>query len=146
MAVIALIRMHGYTEERQYREKAERTMELLAGAAGHYGLFAATYGIAGVYLSTLHAQVVVVGEDELASQLYREATASPQFGKSAQKLTFSQAVKENLPPSLAATIPYLPAIKSQRTCAVVCSGASCKPPVHEIGQLRELLRQEKSAA
>jgi uncharacterized protein YyaL (SSP411 family) len=146
MAVIALLRIQGYTEDKQYREKAERTMGLLAGMAGQYGLFAATYAIAGVYLSAPHMQVVIVGEDEIASQLYREATASHQFGTSALKLTFSQAVKENLPPSLAATITNLPAIKAQQTCAVVCSGASCKPPVYEISQLREILRQEKSAA
>ena len=146
MAVIAMLRMHGYTEEKQYREKAERTMELLAGVAGQYGLFAATYGIGGVFLSAPHVQVVIVGEDELGSQLYREANASPQFGKSALKLTFSQAVKQNLPPSLAETIPYLPAIKAQSTCAVVCSGASCKPPVHDTNDLRDLLRPEKSAA
>jgi len=146
MAAIALVRMHGYTEEKRYREKAEQTMELLAGVAGQYGLFAATYGIAGVYLSARHTQVVIVGEDELASQLYREAIALPQFGKSVLKLTFNQAVKENLPPTLAATIPHLPAIKEERTSAVVCSGPSCKPPVHDIGQLREVLRLEKSAA
>jgi hypothetical protein len=146
MAVIALLRMHGFTEGEQYSEKAERTMELLGGVAGQYGLFAATYGIAAVYVSTPHTQVVIVGEDEVAAQLYREATASHQFGKSVLKLTFNQAVKENLPPSLAATISNLPAIKAQQTCAVVCSGSSCKPPVHDIGQLRELLRQERSAA
>jgi hypothetical protein len=146
MAVITLIRMHGYTDGQQYREKAQRSMELLAGVAGQYGLFAATYGIAGVYLAAQHMEVVIVGEDELASQLYREATASPQFGKSALKLTFSQAVKENLPLSLAETVPYLPAVKAQRTSAVVCSGASCKPPVHDVVELRDLLRQEKSAA
>jgi uncharacterized protein YyaL (SSP411 family) len=146
MAVITLIRMHGYTDGQQYREKAQQSMELLAGVAGQYGLFAATYGIGGVYLSAPHMQVVIVGEDELASQLYREATASPQFGKSALKLTFSQAVKENLPPSMAETVPYLPAVKAQRTSAVVCSGGSCKPPVHDVVELRDLLRQEKSAA
>ena len=146
MAVIALLRMHNYTEEKPYREKAERTMELLAGVAGQYGLFAATYGIAAVYISTPRAQVVIVGEDEIATQLYREATASHQFGRSALKLTFNQAVWENLPPSLAATIPNLPTVKARQTCAVVCSEGVCKPPVQEISQLRELLRQEKSAA
>ena len=146
MAVIALLRLQGYTDNKQYREMAQRTIELLAGVAGQYGLFAATYGIAAVYLSAPHMQVVIVGEDEVAAQLYREATASHQFGRSALKLSFSQAVKENLPPSLGITIPNLPAIKARHTCAVICSGTSCKPPVHEINQLRELLRQEKSAA
>ncbi len=46
MAAIALLRMHDYTGENGYREKAERTLGLLAGVAGQYGLFAGTYGIA----------------------------------------------------------------------------------------------------
>jgi len=145
MAVIALLRLHSYTDDPQYREKAERTMELLAGVAGQYGLFAATYGIAGVHLSAPHTQIVVVGEDELASKLFQEATASTQTGKSALRLTFSQAVKENLPPSLAATIPMLPAVIQRRTCAVLCSGQSCKPPVHDVDQLTELLAQAPAA-
>jgi len=120
-------------------------MELLAGAAGQYGLFAATYGIAGVHLSAPHTQIVVVGEDELASKLFREAAASPQIGKSVLRLTFSQAVKVNLPPSLAATIPLLPAVIQRRTCAVLCSGQSCKPPVHDVDQLTELLAQTPAA-
>ena len=146
MAAIALLRMHRYTDEPSYREKAEHTVELLAGVAGQYGIFAATYAIAGVYLSVPHRQVVVVGEDELASQLYSEAIASHQFGRSALKLTFSQAVKENLPPALAAAIPQLPALREKRTSAIVCSGASCKPPVRTIHELNALLNANESAA
>src|SRR4051812_33272742 len=36
MAAIALLRMHAYTDEAAYRDKAEQTLELLAGAAGQY--------------------------------------------------------------------------------------------------------------
>src|SRR5229473_2316971 len=66
MAAIALLRMQGYTDEAGYREKAEQTLELLAGAAGQYGLFAATYGIAAVRFAEPHAQIVIVGEDDTA--------------------------------------------------------------------------------
>jgi len=52
MAAIALLRMEAYTGVAEYRAKAEATLELLAGAAGQYGLFAATYGIAAVYFAT----------------------------------------------------------------------------------------------
>src|SRR6202030_2170205 len=105
VAAIALLRMHGYTGEDSYREKAEHTLDLLAWAGGQYGLFAATYGIAVVYPSYPHSQVVIVGEDETASQLYSQAVSSPVFGRSAIKLKFSQAVAQNLPPALAATVP-----------------------------------------
>jgi len=146
VAAIALLRMHGYTGEDSYREKVEHTLNLLAGAGGQYGLFAATYGIAAVYASYPHSQVIVVGEDETASQLYSQAISSPAFGRSAIQLKFSQAVAQNLPPALAATVPELPGVKAGRTTAVVCSGFSCKPPVNTSEQLKQLLSIESSAA
>jgi uncharacterized protein YyaL (SSP411 family) len=76
MAAIALLRMHGYTDEAGYRDKAEQTLELLAGAAGQYGLFAATYGIAAVHFAAPHTQIVIVGEDEAAVQLYDDAATA----------------------------------------------------------------------
>jgi uncharacterized protein YyaL (SSP411 family) len=146
MAVIALLRLHGYTDEPEYRDKAEQTLELLSGAAGQYGLFAATYGIAATYFATPHAQIVVIGEDEAASQLYSEAMASSFFGRSILKLKFSQVVAPNLPPTLAQTIPQLPALKHGRSLAVVCSGSTCKPPVHTPEQLKQILSVKDSAA
>ena len=145
-AAIALLRMHGYTDDAGYRDKAEATLELLAGVAGQYGLFAATYGIAAVYFAEPHTQIVIVGDDETAAQLYREAVAASSFGRSVVKLNFSQAVEANLPPSLAATIPHLPALKQGKTVAVVCSGRSCKPPAHSVEGLKELLNGKSSAA
>ena len=146
VAAIALFRMHGYTGENSYREKAEKTLNLLAGAGGQYGLFAASYGISAVYASYPHSQVVVIGEDGTASQLYSQAISSPVFGRSAIKLKFSQAVAQNLPPALAATVPELPAVKAGKTTAVVWSGFSCKPPVDNSEQLKQLLTTESSAA
>jgi len=146
MAAIALLRLHGYTGEAGYRERAERTLALLAGAAGQYGLFAATYGIAAVYFSQPHTQIVIVGEDETAQQLYAEAVLKSSFGKSVLKLNFSQAVAANLPPLLAATIPHLPQLQRQETVAVVCSGGSCKPPAHSVERLKQPLADQDSAA
>ncbi len=146
MAVIALLRLHGYTNEAGYRDKAEQTLELLAASAGQYGLFAATYGIAAVHFSVPHTQVVIVGEDEVALELHASAVASSKFGCAVLKLKFNQAVQPNLPPSLAATIPQLPAVKHGKTVAVVCSGFTCKPPVETPEQLLESLRTENLAA
>ena len=146
MAAIALLRIHGYTDEAGYRDKAEQTLELLAGAAGQYGLFAATYGIAAVHFAEPHTQIVIVGEDETAAQLYDEAVAASSFGRSVLKLNFSQAVEPNLPPSLAATIPQLPALKQRKTVAVVCSGGTCKPPAHSVELLKQLLSGKEPAA
>src|SRR3954470_16649463 len=146
VAAIALLRMHGYTDEDSYREKAQSTLGLLAGTAGQYGLFAGTYGIAATYASYPHSQIVIIGEDETAAQLYSQAVSSPLMGRSVIKLKFSQAVAQNLPPSLAATVPELPSVKTGITIAVVCSGFSCKPPVNTSEQLQHLLRTEVPAA
>lgn len=141
MAAIALLRMHTYTGEEPYRTKAQATLGLLAGTAGQYGLFAATYGIAAVYASYAHEQVVIVGEDDTASILCQQAARSAVFGRSVIKLKFSQAVAQNLPPALAATIPQVPAVKAARTTAIVCSGFTCKPPAHTGQELQELLQR-----
>ena len=146
MAAIALLRMHAYTDEADYRDKAEQTLELLAGAAGQYGIFAATYGIAAQYLATPHTQIVIVGEDEIAERLYADAVPGSLYGRSLLKLTFSQAIAQNLPPSLAATIPQLPSLKQNKTVAIVCSEGSCKPPAHNSEALRELLQTREPAA
>jgi uncharacterized protein len=146
VAAIALLRMHGYTGEDPYREKAQRTLYLLAGTAGQYGLFAGTYGIAASYASYPHSQIVIVGEDDTASQLHSQAVSSGLIGRSVIKLKFSQAVAQNLPPSLAATVPQLASVKAEKTIAVVCSGFSCKPPVNTSEQLEQLLRTEIPAA
>src|SRR5207245_7396107 len=60
---------------------------ILAGLAGQYGLFAATYGIAAVHLSRPHTQVVVVGNNEVAQDLYRSAVAPFALNKAVIKLT-----------------------------------------------------------
>jgi len=145
-AAIALMRMHGYTDEPTYRERAAATLELLAGVAGQYGLFAATYGIAVVQFSIPHQQVVVIGEDELAANLYACATSLGRLGTSVLKLTRNEAVARNLPPSLAETIPNLPWLKDKQSAAVVCSKGSCKPPAYSSADLTKLLDVEKSAA
>jgi len=136
MAAIALLRLHGYTDEKSYLEKAEQTLALLAGAAGQLGIFAATYGIAAAYLAHAHQQIVVIGDDDAAQQLFLEAVRIPLLGKSVLKLNPVHAVAENLPPALAETIPQF---ITGRSAAIVCSGNTCKPPVYSQSELRDML-------
>ena len=139
-AAIALLRMYGYTNQATYRENAERTLSILAGVAGQYGLYAATYGIAAVHASEAHTQVVVMGNDELAGQLYATAVSAFRLGKSVLRLRHDQAVAQNLPPALAETIPALPLVREEKTGAVLCTGFSCRAPIanpHELaGELQ----------
>jgi hypothetical protein len=143
VAAIALLRLHAYTNDPGLRDKAEQTIEIIAGLAGQYGLFAATYGIAAVHLLHPHTQVVIVGNDELAGRLSDAAIASYAANKTVLKLEASKAVPQNLPPALAETIPQLSGIKEGKTFAVICSGFACQPPVSDPD---EIARQLKPAA
>ncbi len=68
-AASLLCRLHGYTGEVSYHEKAEQTLELITGVAGQYGIFAGTFALAAVRLAYPHTQVVIVGESAAADEL-----------------------------------------------------------------------------
>ncbi len=141
VAAMALLRLYAFTNNKSYRDQAEQTMEVLGGLADKYGIFAATYGIAAVHFSQPHVQVVVVGDGELADQLYAAAMKDFFFGKTVLRLRTNQAAPQNLPPALAETIPQLPGIKEGKTAAVVCSGFACQPPISDPEELVQVLRE-----
>jgi len=143
-AAIALLRLHGYANDASnndasYRDKAEQTLEVYAGVAGQHGIFAATYGLALVHFIQPHMQVVVVGRDEVAAELYRTAVRPLCFGTAVLRLDADKVVAQNLPPALAETIPNLPALGGGRSFAVVCSGFACQPPIFEAQELARTL-------
>ncbi len=153
-AAIALLRLHGYSgdagnndvanHDASYRDRAERTLEVYAGVAGQHGIFAATYGLAVVRFIQPHTQVVVVGKDEVAAELYRAAVGPLSFGTAILRLDADKAVAQNLPPALAETIPNLPQLTGGRlvdgrSFAVVCSGFACQPPIFDAQELARAL-------
>jgi uncharacterized protein YyaL (SSP411 family) len=146
MAAIALVRLHHYTGDDGYRDKAEQTLETFAGVAEQFGIFAATYGIAVLHLLENPVQVVVIADDkrqETATSLASAAVAGFAFNKSVLRLTTNQAVAGNLPPALAATIPNLPQLRAGEAFAVLCSGFACQPPITDPVELRrELTKKE----
>jgi uncharacterized protein len=139
VAAIALLRLHGYTNQAVYYEKAKRTLEVLGGAAHQYGIFASTYGIAAVHFSQPHTQVVIVGEGSQALALRKSALASFAYGKAVLTIDPSKAVAQYLPPALAETIPQLLAVKAGETVAIICSGFSCQPPTSDPAELSRSL-------
>jgi uncharacterized protein YyaL (SSP411 family) len=139
VAAIALLRLHGYTNDSEYHDKAEQTLGLLSTVAGQYGIFAATYGIAAVHYSRTHLQVVVVGDDEMAAKLHRTAASSFALGKTVLKLSSNEAVAQNLPAALAHTIPNLTGIKEGKSAAVICSNFACQPPTSDPEELERAL-------
>jgi uncharacterized protein len=138
-AAIALLRLHGYAGDASYRDQAERTLEVYAGVAGQHGIFSATYGLAAVRFLQAHTQVVVVGRDQVASELYRAAVRPLGLSTAVLRLDADKAVAQNLPPALAETIPNLPALGGGKSFAVVCSEFACQPPIFEARELTRTL-------
>jgi len=147
-AALALLRLHAYTNDASYKEKAEQTLEVFAGMAEQYGMFAGTYGIAAVLLAEPHMQVVVIGNDALAQELYREALKPFLLNKAVLRLGSAPAVHD-LPPVLADTVPNLPAIDQAKSMAVLCANFTCQPPIANAEELRvaqsQLLQNKVSA-
>jgi uncharacterized protein len=141
VAAIALSRMYGYTNESSYHEKAQQTLEVLAGVAGQYGLFAATYGIAAVHLAQPHMQIVILGDGANANRLQQAAAESFALNKGVIRLKGSAGVAANLPPALAETIPHLSQEKNEAV-ALVCSGFTCLPPISDPEDLRKAAGQQ----
>jgi uncharacterized protein YyaL (SSP411 family) len=155
-AAIALLRLHGYangapSDDGSYRDRAEQTLEVYAGVAGQHGIFAATYGLAVVHFIQPHTQVVVVGKDAVAAELYRAAVRPLGLSTAVLRLDADQAVAQNLPPALAATIPNLPALGGGRSVegrsfAMVCVGFTCQPPVFDAQELARTLESQARPA
>ena len=135
-AAIALLRLHGYTNDDSYRDKAEKTLRIFAGVAEQFGMFAATYGLAAAHLLEAHTQVVVIGNDAPADELYRAAVAPYSATKS---VVWLRDGLQALPPALEETLPSVPEVSSGKGVAIVCSGFTCQPPITDKDRLQAVL-------
>jgi hypothetical protein len=112
---------------------------LLTGLAPQYGIFAATYAIAGIYSIEPHTQIIVLDSGDGAQRLYRTALSKFSFGKAVLKLQANNAVPQNLPPVLAETIPKVPTSGSE-SVAIICSNFTCRPPIADAEELSGICR------
>lgn len=137
-AASLLLRLYALNDMEEFRETAQRTLECFAGVVEHFGLYAATYGIALGRLVRPPVQVVILGEGEAATQLELIALAQYAVNKTVLRVTHVQPT--SLPPALAQTLPSLPPFSEP--LALVCVGNTCHPPVRSAESLITLLNQE----
>jgi hypothetical protein len=135
VAAMLLLRLHALTDREEYRARAEETLETFAGIVEHFGLYAASYGLALRRAVEGAVQVCVIGEDALAEELAAAALRPYAANKSVVRLRRSQM--SDLPPVLAETLPHLPG--GEGSVAVVCRGSACLPPVSTVEGLRAAL-------
>jgi uncharacterized protein len=140
-AIIALIRMHAFTGEERYFTLAEKTLEVFAGVAPQYGLFAATYGLAATLFAQHPIQVVITGreDDPAAKSLETAARRVFRWGKSVLRVTPGVSLG-NFAGALKETLPHL---APDKALAVVCAGQNCLPPTSDPAQLTSLLSNGK---
>ena len=145
VAVMVLDRLHGYTNDDLYRDRATATLNAFAGVAPQYGLFAASYSLAAVLHTRGAIEVVVTGraDDPIAQQLERAAVETFRFGKSVLRITPEAHAKMWLAPALAETLPHLRADVAQ---ALVCTGTACQAPITDAELLKKTLQKPAAAA
>jgi len=139
-AALALLRLHALNGDPRLRERAEDTLEVFAGVAEQFGIHAGTYGLASVWMSRPHTQVVVIGEGPDADELYAQALAPFALNKIVLRARNAASLNAALPPALADPISAAPGLHEGRAVAMLCSGFVCQPPIYTASELKQALR------
>lgn len=139
MAAALLLRLESLNGREHYLNLAQDTLEAFAGVVEHFGLYAASYGLALQRLLQRSVHVCIVGDGAEARRMESVALARYAVNKSVVRFRVDQL--QRLPPALANTLPFLPDLpRSEEECvAVICSGNSCKPPVRSADEMLALL-------
>ncbi|RSL19482.1 hypothetical protein EDE15_5151 [Edaphobacter aggregans] len=138
VAAALLLRLEALNGREDYAVKALETLETFAGVVEHFGLYAASYGLALQRMVQRSVQVCVIGDDAAARRLETVALARYAVNKSVIRLRRDQMGA--LPPMLAETLPHLPGLQ-EGSVAVVCSSKGCLPPVRTADELIEAMNQ-----
>jgi uncharacterized protein YyaL (SSP411 family) len=134
-AATALLRVAALTGEEGYQTRAFETLETFAGIVEHFGLYAASYGLALRRAVEGIEQVCVIGDGAAAEELLSAAMARYAVNRSVIRLRRDQLGA--LPPALAETLTHLP--EREGSVAVVCRGGVCLPPIDQADRLRAVL-------
>jgi hypothetical protein len=127
--------LHALNGDGHLRDVATKTLELFAGVAEQFGIHAATYGVAAVWLGRPHIQVVVVGSGAEADALEAAALARFAINLTVLRVRDGRRMGEALPPALAETIAQLPGAATGKAVAILCSGFTCQPPTTDAAEL-----------
>ena len=133
VAASLLIRLEALTGREEYGTRAQETLESFAGIVEHFGLYAASYGLALRRMVEEPVQIYVIGGDGRAKEL--EAAALRGFAVEKRVVRLRREQLAALPAALAMTLPYVPEVAGG--FAVVCRGSSCQAPATSVVLLAE---------
>jgi len=141
VAATLLLRLEALNGREDFAVKAVETLETFAGIVEHFGLYAASYGLALQRMVQRPIQVCIIGSDADARRL--EAVALARYAVNKSVIRFGRDQLDALPPALAETLPHLPGLKdaTSGSFAVVCNGKGCLPPVRTTDELIAAMNQ-----
>jgi uncharacterized protein YyaL (SSP411 family) len=142
MAATLLMRLEALNGREDYAVKAMETMENFAGIVEHFGLYAASYGLALQRMVQRAVQICVIGDDDAEARRL-ETVALARYAVNKSVIRFTREQLGSLPPMLAETLPHLPELKSgaKSSFATLCNGKGCLPPVHTVDELIAAMNQ-----
>ena len=128
-AAATLLRLEALNGRKEYREIAEDALACFAGIVEHFGLYAASYGLAAERLLLDPVQVVIVGSGAVAAQLEALAVARFAVNKTILRIDAANLAASQLPEALAETLLQAPRPADAEAWAMVCRGRTCLPPI-----------------
>jgi hypothetical protein len=138
-AVTALLRLEALSGRAEYRDIAEDTLASFAGIVEHFGLYAASYGLALERLLLDPVQVVIVGSGVEAARLESLAVARYAVNKIVVRVGSYPVTPGAVPESLNDMLVNAPAPKKADVWAMVCRGRTCLPPITGAEELLKAL-------
>jgi len=140
-AIEGLLMLYDLTGDDRYEARAAQALDALAGEAGAYGLFAASFIHAGLRHLEPSAKVVVAGPtgDQRVAGLRAAALASLPIGGTV--LALPDGHSNGLP---AEAVAFAKGPAKSRAGALVCLGQRCLPPAYDPADLRRQLAPPKA--
>ncbi len=141
VAASLLLRLEALNGLDEYAIRAQHTLEAFAGIVEHFGLYAASYGLALQRMIQRPVQVCIFGDEDDLNARRLEAIALARYAVNKTVIRLRRDQLGALPPSLAESLPFLPQIQdgSAESFAVICSGNTCMPPVNDVEALMAAL-------
>ena len=99
----------------------------------HFGYFASTYGLALSHVLGEHSSLLIIGNDQTASEMLRVAQNLWSADSSVVHVS-GVAQLQQLPTALRETVA--PLAQGDRTVALLCTGNVCRPPMFDAEALK----------
>ncbi len=136
IAIMNLLRLSQFTENKDFYDKAEKSLDLFSGKMTAQPYAMPQMLCALDFSLTKPKQIIIAGKrnDKFAQDMIHEVHAHYIPNKI---LIFAEAGKQSK------LIPYLSSIikPTDKTLAYVCENYTCKLPVSDLGEFRNLLEE-----